>query len=87
MGLIAASQSRLMDARKRMGESSRRVEGRSRIRQPTGADQARRDDESDQQNNQDAMLGLGFRPSARPPVDPPAVRHFISPNEETLSTP
>jgi len=31
------------------------------------------------------MLGLGFCPSARPTVDPPAVRHFISPNEETLS--
>jgi len=51
MALIAASQSRLMDASKRMGERSRRLEGSPRIRQPTGADQCRRDSESDQQNN------------------------------------
>ncbi len=48
MAIIEPSQSRLMDARKRMGESSRRVEGSPCIRQSTGADQGCRDSESDQ---------------------------------------
>jgi hypothetical protein len=48
MAIIEPSQSRLMHARKRMCESSRRVEGRPRIRQSTGANEDCRDSESDQ---------------------------------------
>jgi len=48
MAIIAASQSRLMHARKRMGESSRRVVGSPCIRESTGVDQGCRDSESEQ---------------------------------------